>query len=198
MIDADAVVFRPCAGLIIPEGIKSCFIRRRPRGIGEAQILQLAEGCAGLWQEQCVAFPHAWVVAIEGLGNDVVVARQNERFLEREAIFGKTPQPLHPGKLVGIFDRIVRRIAVRQIERADADRAAFHGKHAFDETRLFIGIVTRQAAIDLVGLYLREQRDAIEALLAVSLDVIAERFQLKPGKTLIDRFDFLKADDVRR
>ena len=45
---------------------------------------------------------------------------------------------------------------------------------------------------------LRQQRHAVEGLLAVGDDVVAERLDGLARKRLIDAFDFLQADDVGR
>src|SRR5690606_14922139 len=65
-----------------------------------------------------------------------------------------------------------------------------------DEARLLVRIVAGQPAIDLIEGQLRQDRDAVEALLAVRLDVIAERLDLEAWKAFVDRLDLLQADDV--
>ena len=59
-------------------------------------------------------------------------------------------------------------------------------EHALDEARLLVGVVARQAAIDLVEAQLRQDRDAVEAFLAVCLDMVAKRLDLGAGKPLVD------------
>src|SRR5437588_5014762 len=59
-------------------------------------------------------------------------------------------------------------------------------------------VVTGQARFGLLERQLRQQRDTVEGLLAVGDDVVAERLDLEPRKGVIDAFDFLQADDVRR
>ena len=59
-------------------------------------------------------------------------------------------------------------------------------------------VVAGEARFGLVERQFRQQRDAIEGLLAVGDDVIAERLDLQPREGLVDAFDFLQADDVRR
>ena len=44
----------------------------------------------------------------------------------------------------------------------------------------------------------RQKRDAVEGLLAMGDDVVAERLDRFAGKCLIDAFDLLQADDIRR
>jgi hypothetical protein len=48
----------------------------------------------------------------------------------------------------------------------------------------------------LVERQLGEDGDPVPALLAVRLDVVAERLDLHPGKALIDRLDLLQHDDI--
>ncbi|CKY09723.1 Uncharacterised protein [Mycobacterium tuberculosis] len=45
---------------------------------------------------------------------------------------------------------------------------------------------------------LREQRHAVECLLAVGDDVVAKRLDRLARESLIDALDFLQADNVRR
>jgi len=59
-------------------------------------------------------------------------------------------------------------------------------------------VVAGQARFGFLEWQLRQQRDAIEGFLAVGDDVVAQRLDLEPGKGVIDAFDFLQADNVRR
>ena len=45
---------------------------------------------------------------------------------------------------------------------------------------------------------LRQDGDAVEAFLAVRLDIVAERLDLGARELVVDRLDLLQADDVRR
>ncbi len=67
--------------------------------VGEAEILQPAEGGAALRLEQRVVHPGLRVLGVDRLGDDVVVAGQHQRFLERQPRLGPALQPLHPGSL---------------------------------------------------------------------------------------------------
>ena len=58
-------------------------------------------------------------------------------------------------------------------------------------------VVAGQPRFGFLERQLRQQRDAVEGLLAVGDDVVAERLDLEPRKGVIDAFDFLQADDVR-
>jgi hypothetical protein len=59
-------------------------------------------------------------------------------------------------------------------------------------------VVAGEARLGFLERQLRQQGDAVEGLLAVGNDVVAERLDLEPGKGVVDAFDFLQADDVRR
>ena len=57
MIDADAVVLLPGAGLVIPERVEVGCVADGADGVGEAEIGQRAELLAGLRQKQRVLDP---------------------------------------------------------------------------------------------------------------------------------------------
>ena len=59
-------------------------------------------------------------------------------------------------------------------------------------------VIAGEAGFGFLERQLRQQRDAVEGLLAVGDDVVAERLDLQPRKRVIDAFDFLQADDVGR
>ena len=58
VIDADAVVLLPRAGLIVPERVQAPRVGRRPQGVGQAERHELAEFHPRLGQEQRVVNPH--------------------------------------------------------------------------------------------------------------------------------------------
>ena len=53
-----------------------------------------------------------------------------------------------------------------------------------------------QPRLHLVERQLRQDRDPVEALLAVDCDVVAESLERLARKRLVDAFRFLQADDV--
>ena len=59
-------------------------------------------------------------------------------------------------------------------------------------------VIAGQARFGLVERQFREQGYAVEGLLAMGDDVVAERLDLQPRERLVDAFDFLQADDVGR
>jgi len=68
MIDADSVVFRPGAGLIIPECVGFRLIVDRTQRIGETQIFKLLKALRDSGRKQCIALPGFRIVAIHRLG----------------------------------------------------------------------------------------------------------------------------------
>ena len=73
----------------------------------------------------------------------------------------------------------------------------FQRHHAFQKPRMRILVVARQPGLGLFVRQLRQQRDAVERLLAVGDDVVAQRLDLEPGKGVIDAFGFLQAQHIR-
>ena len=105
-------------------------------------------------------------------------------------------EAVHEAELVGVFLG-VRRIAVRQIDAGDPHDAAVRRDHRLDIARLGVGLVARQAAGDL-DRALRQDRDAVEALLAVRLDIVAEVLDLHAaGNCSSSALDLLQAERVR-
>jgi hypothetical protein len=196
MIDADAVVLGPGTGLVVPECVGFGFVIDGTQGVGKAEILELPEGIAGFGTKQCVALPDLGVVAIDRLGNDIVVAGKNQWLLQRQAVFGERLQPLHPGQLVGEFLG-VDGVAVGKIQRNHTEHAAIGREHRLDEPGLLVAVIPGETAIDFIGAFPGQDRDAVEALLSMGFNVIAKRLEFQPGKALIDRLDFLQTRDVR-
>ena len=81
VVDADAVVLLPGAGLIVPEGVEAGSSVERAHGIGQAEMGQRAEVLARLRQEQRVVDPGGRVRSV-GRRDDVVIARQDQWLLQ--------------------------------------------------------------------------------------------------------------------
>src|SRR5690606_2114694 len=62
--------------------------------------------------------------------------------------------------------------------------------------RLLVRIVARKAARDLVEGELGKERDAVEALLAMGLDVVAEVLEHRPREEAVLDLDLLEAEDL--
>ena len=61
--------------------------------VGPAKVFEQAEGIARLRLEQRVVRPGGGVAAVEGLGDDVVVAAKDDRLLQRQPVFEPGFQP---------------------------------------------------------------------------------------------------------
>jgi hypothetical protein len=103
-------------------------------------------------------------------------------------------QPVHEREFVGIF-LAVDRIAVGEIDAREADDARPGWDHRLDITRLRVRPVARQAAFDLEGPF-GENGDAVEGLLPVRRDVVAELLDLGAREGLVEAFDLLQAQSV--
>ena len=69
VVDADAVVPLPGAGLIVPEGVGPGVPSAWREGVGQAEPLhERAEGCPRLRLEEGVAQPRRRIVGVLGLG----------------------------------------------------------------------------------------------------------------------------------
>ena len=112
---------------------------------------------------------------------DIVVTAQNEHLLAGQQCLGALVQPVHPGDLVGELVG-VDGIAIGQVEAANGQRTLRRLDLAFDVACRLVGLGVGQAAGgDLDGMQ-REQGDAVEALLADHLDLVAGGFDLQARK----------------
>jgi hypothetical protein len=195
VVDTDAVVLLPGAGLIVPERVDAGAGLAGAQSVGEAERLQAAQRGARFRLEERVVDPRLRALGVDGLGDDVVVAGEDEGFLLVEQIAGVRLEPLHPGQLVGKF--LGRdRVAVGQVNGGDAERGARHGDDRLDVARL-IGIgILRQAAAHVLYWVFREQGDAVEAFLAEHGGAVAQIRQRARREALVHRLDFLQAHDV--
>src|SRR5215472_335791 len=69
--------------------------------------------------------------------------------------------------------------------------------HCFYKTGVVVLVVSWKTITDFIEWEFRQQRDAIERLLAVHGDVVTERLERFARKSIVDAFGFLQADDVR-
>ena len=129
------------------------------------------------------------------LGNDVEIAGQRERLFECQQFVRVADQPVHERELVRVlFAR--RGIAVGQIDAGQPHGAALSRDHRFDIARLLVMGIARQTARDL-DRPLGEDGDAVEGLLPVGGDVVAEVLDLGARKRFVEALDFLQAQRVR-
>ena len=96
VVDADAVVLLPGAGLVVPERVGAGRIGGGAHGFRETEIDQTPEGLPRLRLEQRVAQPVLRVLGVDRLRNDVEVAGQNQRLLQFEPLLRPALQPRHP------------------------------------------------------------------------------------------------------
>src|SRR5437667_347109 len=82
------------AGLVVPEGVKALLVAAGAHRVGEAEIAQGAELLPGPRQEQGVAHPGCGMTNVGGGRNDVVIARQNQRFLQRQPLMCIMNKPI--------------------------------------------------------------------------------------------------------
>src|SRR5208283_5112811 len=102
--------------------------------------------------------------------------------------------PLHEGELIGVFLRI-HRIAVRQIDARHPHDAVPGWDHRFEIAGLGVVLVSRQSAGDLEWPF-GKNGDAVECLLAMGLDIVAEVLDLDAWELLIETLDLLEAERV--
>ena len=123
VVNPQAPILLPAAGLIVPEGVLAGRVGNRPNCVGQAKPEQRLKRLASSRTEQRIVDPGRWVVNILGRGDDIEIARQNERLLRLQSFFRIVKKPRHPSEFVWIFDTI-RRVAIGQIQASDAQHAA--------------------------------------------------------------------------
>ena len=127
------------------------------------------------------------------LGHDVPVAAQHDRPLFREQLARMVAQPLHPPELVVELLR-ADGIAVGQIDRGDDDSPLDLG---LDVAAVrVVGIAGKADAPQFGRVALRQDRDAVEALLAVPDRAVAGRLDVGDRQRFVGAFQLLQADDV--
>ena len=105
-------------------------------------------------------------------------------------------ETIHEGELVRVFLGS-RRVSVRQVEARQPQRPLAPGDHRLDIARLDVAIVAGQAALDLERMF-RQDRHAVEGLLPMGGDIVAERLDLLARERLVHALDLLQADRIRR
>src|SRR5947209_17763966 len=82
MVDANAVVLLPGAGLVVPERVTAGPIASGPDRVGQSEMVENTEFLPRARQEQRVRHPAIPVTGIEPAGNDIEVAAQDQRLLQ--------------------------------------------------------------------------------------------------------------------
>ena len=196
MIDADPVVFRPCARLIIPERVGTIGIAAGAEGFGEAESEQFLKFGAGFGQEKRIIQPCGRIFRVARCGDNVVIAGENQGLFQSEERTGAGDQAIKPCELVGVFFG-AERVAIWQIERNNSNHAVRERYQGLDIAGLFIKIVARQAARDVLQAVFREDSNAVEGFLAEDGNIVAEGFDLERRKCVFRAFEFLQADNIR-
>src|SRR5882757_2968900 len=84
VVDADAIVLLPGAGLIVPECEEARLIAAGPDCVSQPEIAQGPKPFPRLRQEQRVTSPQLRASGISRGRNDVEVAGEDERLLQRQ------------------------------------------------------------------------------------------------------------------
>ncbi len=192
VIDPNAVVLLPSARLVVPEGEGTGTVAAGADRVGEPKVAERAEFVPRARQEQSVRRPLLRVARIEHARDDVEIAREDQRLLQPKALACVANKPLHPADLVGVFVGF-RRVAIGQIDGRD-DQIADLG---FDIAAMRILGIAGQAALALHGLLAPGQhRDAVERLLTVHCNIVAQRLDRLARERVVDALGLLQTDDV--
>src|ERR1700712_2842661 len=101
MIDSDAMVFNPCARLIIPEGVAVRLAMAGAKRVRKPQMQDATESRARFGLKKGISCPRSRVIAIVRGRNDVVIPGENQRFLMAQEVADMPIKPLQPGQLIG-------------------------------------------------------------------------------------------------
>lgn len=172
---------------IVPESVADFMRMKRAESVKPALIQQGAEAFADFAFHQRVGTEKFRIVNI-GVGkNNIEIAAENHRPAATEKFPRMLQESVHPAQLIfklrNVVRRIVRRIAVRQINRGDADRA-FAG---FDVGFQITGVFVRETGKPLAdNLYFSaaEHRHAVVAFLTEDFCLITGHLQIPKGKAL--------------
>ncbi len=164
-------------------------------GVEVAEVAERAERGAALGLEQRIVAPGVGPLRVRGLRNDVEVAGEDDGHLGSEERGGVRREPLHPGELVGEF-LAPDGIAVGQVDGRHARREAARRDACLDVARLGIPVVAGKPAPHVLERMQSQERDAVEALLSVRCDVVAEVGKGFGREALVDGLDLLQAQHV--
>src|SRR5690554_599737 len=194
MVDPNAVVSLPGAGLVVPEGVSVGRIRVEGAvGVRVAEMKNGAEGSAAFWPEKSVISPGVRIMAVDRLGNDVPVSAQHDSLLQAQQLTGPGLQTLHPCELV--IELLARDgITVWQVDGGNTQVA--DGR--FEIAGLLVFRVTRQNGQNLFDRLSREEGHTIVGLLPDDGTMVPCCFQFQPGKGILNAFRLLQHHDVRR
>src|SRR5215471_20962061 len=103
MIDADALVLLPSAGLVVPERVRTGAIASGSDRVRQSEMVEGAEFLPRAWQEQRIRDPAVGVAGVESGRNDVEVPTQDKRLLQLQPLSCVVNKPVHPAAFVRIF-----------------------------------------------------------------------------------------------
>ena len=89
------------AGLIIPERVEAGLGVAGADGVRQAEVEERAERAAAFGLKQRVVHPSVRALGVDGLGDDVEIAGEDERRFIVEQRARVLLQALHPRELVG-------------------------------------------------------------------------------------------------
>jgi hypothetical protein len=194
MVDADAGIARKRIPPIIPEGVDPLLRMLRADRVGPALPKQPLERRAALGLHQSVVRPILRLVDVEVGRDDIVVAGQHDRLIERVQHLRPRDQPLHPFELV-VELRSRLRIAVGRVEAADQHAA----DRSLDIAALHILGIAGEPPPGLDRLAAaREDGDAVPARLAVPDRAVARFLDRAVREPLFRRLQLLQAHRVGR
>src|SRR5262249_60889882 len=96
MVDADAVVLLPGAGLVVPERVRTGPIASGPDRVRQTEMVKGAEFLPRARQEQRVFDPAVGVAGVERGWNDVEISAQDERLLQLQPVACTVDKAVQP------------------------------------------------------------------------------------------------------
>ena len=191
MVDAEAEVPRPGAGLVVPKGVGGSFGLQGADGVGETEPEERAVAGAGFRADQGVGEGQGAGGEVHVGRADIVVAGQDQGAVGVQEGSGAGGQGLHPGELVGVA-RGAAGVAVWQIEVADGDAVGLD----FEVAGLGVVQAGQGALGDLDG-DAGEDGDAVVGFLADDFGLVAGGMESQGGEACGFALDFLQEQEVR-
>ena len=193
MVDAEARVARQGASLIVPEGVEPGLARvNRAQRVGPALIDQSAKGGLACRLEQRVAGHRAGREGVAILGDDIVIACEDDWTLLGEKFGRARREPLHPAQFVGEFVG-PDGVAVGQVDRGDDQPVRLRLDIA---AVAVVGIAGEPDLAQHGSVAAAEDGDPVEALLAMPHRAIARRLHVTDRERFVGAFEFLETDDI--
>lgn len=190
MIDADAVVFGPCPGLVVPEGIVSGAVMHGAEGFCQAEMEEFAEGGAGFRLEEGIVHPFFRIVTIFVFWDDVEIAANGKGDVVFAQGFQAFIQALYPVEFIGEFFG-TDGVAVGQVYIDQAYAAGFK----FEIAGLFIVFIAGQGVFDHLNRGFGEDGDAVIGFLCDGGSMPAELFKVLMWE--VEAFEFLHHQDIQ-